>query len=1143
MIPSNYFWSLDGETPIVGPDIHTIEPVYGDTQWANRDSQPSFILPGIVVAYEGVVTEWDIYLVNRSQAAVPVVTRTLNVRCPDGTNVGTFETVGPSSVAAGVTQKYTLRMTIENEPVFPSVGNLEGAATSESIPETFLKVSGRLLYTDTYPTRRYYEDWQFAFPEDWPNSFYGYSGGGIKLRIRVWDASHVYVDGRSSIENGRIEIPDQTATISRVDGGKQNVSLSNVYQNGVVPKVNLSPGDEFTFKIRIYSDVEDLLTPNNYLIDRAITDYSMPLVNPNDSDSLVVQSGKQLFSPYFVYTYSSSSQDPFTDEYVTILPGTYLELIQTIKLRKAVPLGLSAPVGVGYKQNYFAANTVAPIFVYTENAYTHTALGWYKNGNKLNDVAPLMQKGNLSCKWAGKIEIHKDFHHIYDKIHIDLSTCFQYLDRSFRETVKTTSSFDMDKLFVGDEGTEVDGYGNAAAATSFARVWNNSGPLITGVGTVKLRSGSISGPVLATKTVGYNDIVTFARHEWSPDGPHGSNYDEYTSSTGFKAGETYYYTAETPVIERYISPEYGHPGTGVGCIIPEGKDASFNTVASVWVSPDDDYSYSVGGWSGSPVVYKPTNKALLIHHINNPNEGTLSNNITYSKSTALLSVPWFTFQNTKPTGEVTWDGSSWDASDQLIVGKWQEPDEYGRPKTIKYENGVLKSLLNSAKMNVVNSGSIGMGSLFPYDYDVMFNAYAGTPAEFEVPTHETSAFVYHGPYYRNGQANYIVCSTYVYENPDTYYQGRLPSPGYDMNGYIFGDPQIELANSQGGQLEFLWSGGVENPSGYYTYGYYWVVQDGFGYYEYGYHRRRQDPWGVQVYGKYFDATKQLGSISLRSTWINGIRKYNTDTINLVFTHNEGSANAWVVGSVVSGNSNASGGSDKPAVTSVPPTPATSAPVYEKLVVVGDSLSAWGSYTGAHPSFPAPGGVYPPSDRWHDLLVQRGLVKNRVDSSFPGYTTRTAIERPIAPPQSADLTIIYLGANDQNDNYPGGENVNPFEYGNNLRILLDRYPAPRQILMFPWRWNASLLNPEMSTDEGNFAVRQQYLQVAQAIANERGIILIDLGLTFNSPTVRHPEPLPPYLVDYLIHASAYGHKGIADIVQSVISSPAVTGLPT
>jgi lysophospholipase L1-like esterase len=217
-------------------------------------------------------------------------------------------------------------------------------------------------------------------------------------------------------------------------------------------------------------------------------------------------------------------------------------------------------------------------------------------------------------------------------------------------------------------------------------------------------------------------------------------------------------------------------------------------------------------------------------------------------------------------------------------------------------------------------------------------------------------------------------------------------------------------------------------------------------------------------------------------------------------------------------------------------PIGTAAKYDKMIVVGDSISAWGSSTGANPVFPPAGGVFPPSDRWHDQLVQRGLVGTRVDSSYPGYTSRDAVNNPIAPAQSADLTIIFLGANDQNSNYV----VTPTEYGNNLRTLLTRYPAPKQIIMFPWKWNVSLLSPILNTEQGNAARRGEYLSVAQAVAGERGATFIDLGQTFNAPLTKPPAPLPIYLVDYLIHASAYGHTGIANVVQSVIAGSTNTG---
>ena len=108
-------------------------------------------------------------------------------------------------------------------------------------------------------------------------------------------------------------------------------------------------------------------------------------------------------------------------------------------------------------------------------------------------------------------------------------------------------------------------------------------------------------------------------------------------------------------------------------------------------------------------------------------------------------------------------------------------------------------------------------------------------------------------------------------------------------------------------------------------------------------------------------------------------------------------------------------------------------------------------------------------------------------------------------------------------------ISPAEYGANLRTLLDMYPAPTKVLVFPWKWNGSLTDPTFNTEQPNAARRHEYLEQAQQVARERGARLVDLGHTFHAPLSHGSTPLPDYLVDRLIHASAHGHEIVAELV--------------
>ena len=219
-------------------------------------------------------------------------------------------------------------------------------------------------------------------------------------------------------------------------------------------------------------------------------------------------------------------------------------------------------------------------------------------------------------------------------------------------------------------------------------------------------------------------------------------------------------------------------------------------------------------------------------------------------------------------------------------------------------------------------------------------------------------------------------------------------------------------------------------------------------------------------------------------------------------------------------------------------------LFGDAVVVGDSISAW-SESAAQTLGPAgpPWATYPPSNRWHDLLVAHDIVGTVHDGTWPGQNTRDALANPRTPARRSGLFLLFLGANDQvQQDHPFGSTptpdpstyVLPTEYGNNLRALLDLYPADLQVLIFPWKWNYSLVDSVLNdTDVGNAARRGQYLAQAQAVADEYGIPLIDLGLTCDAP--RHTNPRPGYLSDLLIHSSTFGHGVINYLVEQIVET--------
>jgi PKD repeat protein len=219
-------------------------------------------------------------------------------------------------------------------------------------------------------------------------------------------------------------------------------------------------------------------------------------------------------------------------------------------------------------------------------------------------------------------------------------------------------------------------------------------------------------------------------------------------------------------------------------------------------------------------------------------------------------------------------------------------------------------------------------------------------------------------------------------------------------------------------------------------------------------------------------------------------------------------------------------------------PATDSPKYAKMVVIGDSISAW-SEEAALAAGKGESWDQAPSNRWQDLLLTTGKIGYGWDGSRPGFTTRSALATPIAPFQSCDLLVVFLGANDQvYDPAAPASWILPAEYEANLRLLLDKYPADKTVIVFPWRWNASFTEPAVFNNQAaNDARRDQYLTRAAAVAADRNAAFVNLGLTYNAPVMSGipvgEVPLPAYLCDPLIHSSTVGHAGIAALIQQVV----------
>lgn len=186
--------------------------------------------------------------------------------------------------------------------------------------------------------------------------------------------------------------------------------------------------------------------------------------------------------------------------------------------------------------------------------------------------------------------------------------------------------------------------------------------------------------------------------------------------------------------------------------------------------------------------------------------------------------------------------------------------------------------------------------------------------------------------------------------------------------------------------------------------------------------------------------------------------------------------------------------------------------YPVFVALGDSLTSVNADL-----------VRTVSHRWHDLVATSGLVGTRLDGSRAGNTSQMLRDTPVVAPRPADLTVVFLGANDVHSVASAFPDVTPAEYEANLHWFLDSYPARRQVLVFPWRWDETAAGEGFPPTEETY---QSYRERAQAVAAARQVPLVDLGEMV-------PDAYDAGLTVDAIHPNVLGHEFIANAVMAVI----------
>jgi lysophospholipase L1-like esterase len=185
----------------------------------------------------------------------------------------------------------------------------------------------------------------------------------------------------------------------------------------------------------------------------------------------------------------------------------------------------------------------------------------------------------------------------------------------------------------------------------------------------------------------------------------------------------------------------------------------------------------------------------------------------------------------------------------------------------------------------------------------------------------------------------------------------------------------------------------------------------------------------------------------------------------------------------------------------------------EMIVLGDSMSYLDSTLDGLSN-----------DEWPQLLDNIGFADVIKNGAMSGYTSQDLVDDPIVAPESTDILVVFIGANDQNESLSG---VSPAEFYTNINSLLTNYPANQQLVVFPWRWTGY---PESEPDPAPTPEEYDaYAAQAELVANDNDASFLHLGEKIEAIS---GSTWDDYIVDW-IHPSKIGHEFIADQVVSAL----------
>lgn len=153
----------------------------------------------------------------------------------------------------------------------------------------------------------------------------------------------------------------------------------------------------------------------------------------------------------------------------------------------------------------------------------------------------------------------------------------------------------------------------------------------------------------------------------------------------------------------------------------------------------------------------------------------------------------------------------------------------------------------------------------------------------------------------------------------------------------------------------------------------------------------------------------------------------------------------------------------------------SASPYQRIVVIGDEFAGFPPNTASWGSSPYGAA----GNRWIDMVFNTYRGTTLVDGTVLNATAASLLSSPRLVGTRGDLMVLCVGAADIKVNPATG--LVPFSEA--MADLLNAYPAAVQLVVFPWRWQA--------TSGVATQYHVEYRNAAQIAANEAGAKFINM----------------------------------------------------